>query len=265
MARVLVRRALHAFVENGPMGFCALAFRKLTRRAGGRKEAVYSVPGASGPRLDSVHPFDREYGTDTSALISGEQLVSGKRNDFWNPGYYGISPSGFNQILDSLDLDWSRFTFIDMGSGKGRALLLASRFPFRRIIGVELAPELSKAAAENILKFRPPWQRCRDIEAVNEDGESFVYPKGPLVLYLYHPFLAPVFKRCMANLSRALSAEPREVYLLYTHPLFESMLRKTVPGFVKQWERHFALSDEDRNADLLGTTEDRVAVYRYLP
>jgi hypothetical protein len=43
------------------------------------------------------------------------------------------------------------------------------------------------------------------------------------------------------------------------------MLRKTAPGFVKQWERQFALSDEDRNADLLGTTEDRVAVYRFLP
>ncbi len=256
---------MHALVEHGPVGFCALAFRKLTKRGRGRKKAIYSIPGTSGPRLDSLHPFDCEYGTDTSALISGEQLVSGKRNDFWNPGYYGVSPSGFTQILESLDLDWSRFTFVDVGSGKGRALLLASRFPFRKIIGVELSPELSKTAAENILRFRPPWQRCRDIEAVNEDAEAFVYPEGPLVLYLYHPFLGPVFKRCMVNLSRALSADPREVYLLYTHPLFESVLRKTAAGFVKQWERQFAFSDEDRNADLLGATGDRVAVYRYLP
>ena len=264
MARVLVRRVMHAFVEKGAVGFCALAFRKVTQRALGRTKAG-PAPGVSGPRADSTHPFDREYGTDTSDLISGENLVSGERSDFWNPGYYGISPSGFNQIFDALDLDWPRFTFVDLGSGKGRALLLASRFPFCRILGVELAPELSKTAAENILKFRAPWQTCRDIEAVNADAELFVYPSGPLVLYLYHPFLAPVFKRCMVNLSRALSAEPREVYLLYTHPLFESVLRKTAIGFVKQWERQFALSDEDRDADLLGTTGDRVAVYRYLP
>lgn len=264
MTRVLVRRALHSFLENGPMGFCALVFRKLKGRFRGKEDAGPSY-GVLGEPATSLHPFDREYGTDTSDLISGEQLVSGRRNDFWNPGYYGISPSGFNQILDCLSLDWPRFTFVDVGSGKGRALLLASRFPFRRIIGVELSPELSKTAAENILKFRAPWQRCRNIEAVNADAESFVYPSEPLVLYLYHPFLAPVLKRCLANLSRALSAEPREVYLLYTHPLFESVLRKMAVGFVKQWERQFALSDEDRDADLLGTTGDRVAVYRYLP
>jgi hypothetical protein len=264
MAGVLMRRVVHAFVENGPMGFCALVFRKLTKRARGRKEAG-SARGVSGPRSDSVHPFDRENGTDTSDLISGEQLVSGRRNDFWSSGYYGISPSGFNQIFDALDLDWPRFTFVDLGSGKGRALLLASRFPFRRIIGVELAPELSKTAAENILKFRPPWRRCRDIESINGDAESFVYPPGPLVVYLYSPFLAPVLRRCLANLSRALSSEPREVYLLYTHPVFESVLRKAAVGFVKRWERQFAFSDEDRNADLLGATADRVAVYHHLP
>jgi Histone methylation protein DOT1 len=259
-----VRRVMHAFVEKGAVGFCAFAFRKVTQRALGRTEAG-PAPGVSGPRADSTHPFDREYGTDTSDLISGENLVSGERSDFWNPGYYGISPSGFNQIFDALDLDWPRFTFVDLGSGKGRALLLASRFPFRRIIGVELAPALSKTAAENILKFEPPWRTCRDMESLSGDATTFAYPSGPLVLYLYSPFLAPVLKRCLANLNRVLSSEPREVYLLYTNPVFESVLQKAATGFVKQWERQFTLSDEDRDADLLGTTGDRVAVYRYLP
>jgi hypothetical protein len=103
------------------------------------------------------------------------------------------------------------------------------------------------------------------MESLSGDATTFAYPSGPLVLYLYSPFLAPVLKRCLANLNRVLSSEPREVYLLYTNPVFESVLQKAATGFVKQWERQFTLSDEDRDADLLGTTGDRVAVYRYLP
>ena len=229
----------------------------------GAEESDLFYPRHVGSAPELVDPFDCEYGTDTSALISGEQLVSGKRNDFWNPGYYGVSPSGFTQILESLDLDWSRFTFVDVGSVKA-ALFCWSRFPFRKIIGVELSPELSKTAAENILRFRPPWQRCRILK------RSMKTLKRLCILRARWSFICIIhfsagFKRCMVNLSRDLSADPREVYLLYTHPLFESVLRKTAAGFVKQWERQFAFSDEDRNADLLGATGDRVAVYRYLP
>src|SRR6202035_689809 len=100
----------------------------------------------------------------------------GRRNDLWNTAYYGISPSGFNQMMEALDLDWPRFTFVDLGSGKGRALLLASRFLFRRIVGVEIAPELSEVAAANIQRFVAPWQMCREIEAHTGDAAEFIYP-----------------------------------------------------------------------------------------
>jgi len=270
---ILVRRFLHAYVEGGPRGLCSAIYRKVAGRLRGSGEIVFesgapTLDGANAGAWDKVvpsaHPFDLEHGTETSGLITGEELVSGRWNDLWNTAYYGISPSGFHQMMQALDLDWQRFTFVDLGSGKGRALLLASRYPFRRIVGVEIAPELSAVAAVNIGRFVAPWQMCREIESCTGDAAEFVYPAGPLVLFLYQPFLAPVLRRCLRNLAKSLRAERREVYLVYVNPVFEREM-KNVPGLERQWERTFAYSDEDRSADRVGAKGDRVVVYRTVP
>jgi predicted RNA methylase len=160
--------------------------------------------------------------------------------------------------------EWGRFTFVDLGSGKGRALLLASRFPFRKIVGVELASELSAVAAANIKLFAAPWQRCREIEAICTDAATFDYPAGPMVLYLNNPFLPPVLKRCLKNLVRNLEVEPREVYVVYVHPLFKREMER-VPGLTQLWERSFPFSEEDERADRVGAKRDEAVLWRYLP
>ena len=138
-----------------------------------------------------IHTFDLKYGTDTSGIIPGDALSCDDRNNLWSTAYYGVSPSVVNQALAALDLDWPRFTFLDLGSGKGRALLLASRFPFRRVVGVEIVSELNEIAAANILRFSAPWQKCREIEARNEDAAAFEYPDGPLVSVYVPSFSCP--------------------------------------------------------------------------
>jgi hypothetical protein len=275
MTMILVRRVLHAYVEGGAKGLVRTVYRRLSRSLGSPstvdRGAAFDgadAVGNNGLRADKIvpteNPFDVKYGTDTGGLISGEELSSGRWNDLWNTAYYGISASGFDPIFEALNLDWQRFTFVDLGSGKGRALLLASRFPFRRIVGVEIAPELSAVAAANIERFSAPWQTCREIEARTGDAAEFTYPAGPCVLYFNQPFLAPVVKRCLKNLSRSLAAEPREVYVVYVNPIFERLMER-VPGLVRQWDRTFAHSAEDLRADMVGAKGDRVAVFRYLP
>jgi SAM-dependent methyltransferase len=278
MTMILVRRVLHAYVEGGAKGLVRTVYRRLSRsleRPSGSAVAVdrsTAVDGAAlvgnkGVNGDKVvpaeNPFDVKYGTDTGGLITGEKLSSGRWNDLWNTAYYGISASGFDPIFEALNLDWQRFIFVDLGSGKGRALLLASRFPFRRIIGVEIAPELSAVAAANIERFSAPWQTCREIEARTGDAAEFTYPAGPLVLYFNQPFLAPVVKRCLKNLSRSLAAEPREIYVVYVNPIFERLMER-VPGLVRQWDRTFAHSAEDLRADMVGAKGDRVVAFRFM-
>jgi len=245
-------------------GFCVLAGQKVAQRLHLVKVDEQEVALSKGDGGPETHPFDLEYGTDTSGLVWGEFLSSGHKNDTWSTAYYGISPSLLTRAIETLEIDPQRFTFVDLGSGKGRALLVASRFPFRKIVGVEFIAELSAAAAANVARFSPSWRTCRDIETINGDATEFEYPAGPLVIYLYNPFLPPVLKGCLKHLAKSLAGEPREVYLMYVNPAFQLLMKKHVPKFERQWEKVFAFTPEEAEADKFGTGEERVVVWKYL-
>jgi SAM-dependent methyltransferase len=250
MAGTLIRGVLHSFVNRDFGELRRSIFRK-----------TVPVPASE----LAIHPFDIAHGTDTSGLIRGEDLSIGSRNGLWSTAYYGISPALLIHLINTLNIDYRDFTFLDLGSGKGRALLVASRFPFRRIVGIELSSQLSAVATNNIAKFSAAWQQCRNIEAHAGDAAAVDYPAGPIVLYLYNPFVVPMVKRCLRNLARSLADEPREVYLIYINPAPERFIRKHIPALRKQWEQTFAINEEDVLVDRLNSTQERVAVYRYLP
>jgi predicted RNA methylase len=78
--------------------------------------------------------------------------------------------------LNSLQLQWEDFAFIDLGSGKGRTLLLAAEYPFERVIGVEYCPQLNEVARSNIPKLRLEIRRCRSIEVVTIERNRLRIP-----------------------------------------------------------------------------------------
>jgi hypothetical protein len=192
----------------------------------------------------AVHPFDRQFGVETSGLIFAEDLPSGKPRDLYNAGYFGVAPSAFRQILDRLQLDFEKYTFVDLGSGKGRALLIASEYPFRAIVGVELSPQLHAIAVANIAGYRGPAQRCRSVCSIEADATEFSFPAGPLVVYLWNPFEAPVLACVLANLEAALAREPREIYIVYIQPDFDPLFDES-KSWRKLWRDEFQMSEED--------------------
>ena len=130
----------------------------------------------------------------------------------------------FFQQFGSQQVEFETFTFIDLGSGKGRTLLMASEYPFRRIVGVELIAELHRAAEQNILAYHSATQRCPNIEAVCADACAFPFPAEPLVLYLFNPLPESGLRRLIGGLEKSLEAYPRPVYVLYHNPLLEHVI-----------------------------------------
>ena len=136
-------------------------------------------------------------------------------------------------------IDFGQFVFIDLGSGKGRTLLMASEYPFKRIIGVELLPELHRVAQENLSRYSSDSQKCRELAAVCQDARDFEFPQEPILLYLFNPLPRTGLQHVLANLERSVRDNPREVYVLYHNPQLEEVLTKsgawTKAGGTHQW------------------------------
>lgn len=162
--------------------------------------------------------YDWEHRVDTtSANVSWQSRLIG----FLHSSYQPIESELFEEMLDSLGVDYTQFTFIDIGSGKGRPLLMASLYPFRRIVGVELLPELNRIADDNIRKFRDAQQRCSLIESIRADATEFEFPGEPLVVFLFNPLPENGTKTVVENLSRSVLQQPRPIWLVYANPVHE--------------------------------------------
>ncbi len=166
--------------------------------------------------------FDFEHNVDTTwATVSLRTRI----REWLSGGQYQPSePVMFREMLDSLPVYLDGFTFIDLGSGKGRTLLMASDYPFRRIIGVELLAELNAIAQRNIARYRSDSQKCFAIESHAADAGRFDLPADPSVLYLFNPFPRHVWCNVLANLYRSLLAAPRPVFLIYHNPVHQDIL-----------------------------------------
>lgn len=161
--------------------------------------------------------YDCDFGVDTTwaRLPLGVRL----RELFTERLYQPTDPAEFRDVLRQVPADFSRFVFVDLGAGKGRALLLASEYPFCEIIGVEVQPELNRIAQENINRISSDGRRCHRISALCMDAREFEFPQEPLLLYLFNPFPDYVLETVMANLGQSLRAHPRPVFLIYNTPM----------------------------------------------
>jgi len=114
--------------------------------------------------------------------------------------------------------DPGQYTFVDVGSGKGRVLFLAAELPFRKVIGVEFATGLHRQALENIARYRQWGRRCGDIESILADAAQFDFPNDNLVLFLFNPFGPEVMARMLGNLERSIRMHPRHVVVVMLWP-----------------------------------------------
>lgn len=163
--------------------------------------------------------YDFDHGVDTTwatvpLRTRVRELLSGGQ-------YQPSEPTLFHQILRALPVAPDGFIFIDLGSGKGRTLLMASDHAFRRIVGVELLAELAAIAQRNIARYRSERQKCFAVESQQGDARDFVFPEGPTVLYLFNPFAEHVLRTVLSNLRSSQTVSPRPLFVIYHNLVYE--------------------------------------------
>ena len=113
---------------------------------------------------------------------------------------------------------------LEYGAGRGRVVVWAmSRFPLRRIVGVERDPDLAAAAQANLDRWRGP-RRCRDVSIVCADAQEFPVPDDVTLVYLFNPFMGEVFDQVVTRIGESLARRPRTVRVIYFYPIMHDSL-----------------------------------------
>lgn len=232
-------------------------------------------------RKPAVHPFDIAHGTETSGLLPGAQIARGTSARVEDlTAYYGIAPSILRSLLDLWlqrlhpQVPIERTVFLDIGAGKGRAMLVASEYPFLRVEGVELNPTLVSIATNNIALWQSevPSPALAPIALHHADATRLSLPAEPVLAHLFHPFEDRMLRRFLRHLEQQRQEHPAPLDLLYVNAEHDSLLDRH-PAFQRLWTGLVPMSTEDHLADLAaiaqqreyGSTGDELcAVYRFV-
>jgi SAM-dependent methyltransferase len=197
----------------------------LRRARGLLGEAWYflrdSTPSRRRQRYGDIQ-FDFDHNVNTTA--AGVAWWTRLRGLLGGGLYQPTEESLFREMMNALPIAYERFTFIDIGSGKGRALLMAAEYPFRRIVGVELLPELHEIARENVGKVFSDRQR---FELLCLDARDYEFPPESSVIYLFNPLHEEGLMQLMRTLSQSLEQSPREVWIVYHNPMLAHVIESS--------------------------------------
>lgn len=238
-------------------------FLHLARRA--------TPAGGQASRAEQAHPFDREYGVETSGLISGRELIAGHAHDLHSTAYYAIAPSIFKsaighwaEALEPAGLKLEQYSFVDVGAGKGRAVLLASECNFRSVIGVELNGGLASIAERNAIQWTKLGRARCEIEIVNQDATACRWPSTPFLAFLFNPFGRQVLVKLLRVLKQEADQTGQPIDLLYVNPEF-GFVPDRFPGLQKLWSRKLPMSEDDGAVDAFSSRGELCNAYRFHP
>lgn len=148
--------------------------------------------------------------------------------DHFRPDCTHYVPSGWLDLRRALPKRTVRPTdvFVDFGSGKGRMVYQAAKYPFARVVGVEISAKLNELARQNIERNLHRLV-CRNIDLVNADAADFEIPDDMTVAYFFIPFTGETFEAVLQNIIRSLDRNPRRLRIIYSYPAPEDRILST--------------------------------------
>lgn len=209
------QRLQRAYARHGIAGL----FRLMPKNAG--FALSYFAPHRRRLRR-AIGEFDRRFGVDTGGFEWISSFDAAAETAAHANNYAPVLK--VEPYLRSLGIAFDQYTFIDLGCGKGRALLMASDFPFTEIIGVEYIAELVATARRNLERYSSTAQQCHSIRVVECDAAFFEPPAAPIVLFLYNPFDAVVLKQVLDRLGSSQSHPALRHYMIYCDPEHRSVI-----------------------------------------
>jgi len=153
--------------------------------------------------------IERLRGLDLTVAVESQDL------GLDNTIVYRSSPSGnkyLKKVLDKMKISKDD-KILDIGAGKGSAMVLMKEYPFSQVDGIELSTKITAIAKKNfkILKLK-------DINIYNENAITFSKYNEYTIFYMYNPFPSIVMKKVLNQIINVLKEKESSVKIIYFNP-----------------------------------------------
>jgi len=182
------------------------------------------------------HWYDLREGTNTAGVTDLDNLTISSQNKKRGVYYGATRRRPFAEMLKVIAPP-KDCTFVDVGCGKGKVLLMAMDYGFHHITGIEFASELCEAARKNVETVRRrKGLRC-SIEILECDAAGYVVRPQDTVFYIFHPFDDFVMSIFIDNVVASVKSHPRPIWLIYSYPAHGKVVEKHAP-FLRTFSCH---------------------------
>ncbi|MBI1782242.1 MAG: class I SAM-dependent methyltransferase [Sphingobacteriales bacterium] len=106
---------------------------------------------------------------------------------------------------------------LDIGCGKGRVLIVAAHYGFKKLIGAELSDKFCNDANENIAAHKDNFTETF-FDIYHANASDFLIPDEVTTFFLYNPFDAVVMQHVLEHINDSLERNPRDLYIAYMNP-----------------------------------------------
>jgi protein-L-isoaspartate O-methyltransferase len=170
--------------------------------------------------------FDRRHDIETNRDVQRDDLTGMPSRIRRHAGDYSpTNPALFARIVRASRLDPQMFSFVDLGSGKGRVVIAATGYGFRRVVGIEADKALHETAEKNLTQAG--LKGNANVSAVYGDARTAPLPPGNLFVFMYSPFRGPIFEAVAKRLADLARDAGRAIFIAYSADWEAEALERT--------------------------------------
>ena len=203
------------------------------------RRIVGAIGRVSADRYNAMeaHLFDTIHGTDTVGIIPMDKLDVSDEIALHGTGYQCTNAWAFRTVLRAMSFPVD-VGFVDIGSGKGKLLMLAAEYGFSRVVGLEISRDLCTVAETNLKRYRKRIKPEVEVEIIQADALAYPFKKDESVFCMFNPFDEVFLAQILQNIHASLKAHPRAGWFLYVNPQHR-MLIDEHPAFTLAKEFRF--------------------------
>lgn len=165
---------------------------------------------------------EKKYNLDTVKInrlreenIEGDNL---SHASIYQATNYFLLEKAFEYLKD----ENANIGLVDFGCGKGRVLVVAAYYGFKRITGIEFSRYLSLEAEANIEKIQPMFPNTV-FNIICEDAVKYNIESDKNCFFFFNPFDEVIMLKVVKNILSFLKKNPRKIYIIYINPLHKEI------------------------------------------